>query len=101
MNAAAWTVIACVLLGATLLMSVVAACAIAYDKRQARLGKWRVRENTLHLFELLGGWLGSLVARQVFRHKTRDVRYRNKAGAIIGLHVVLWLVVIWQTIASQ
>ena len=101
MSATTWAVIACALLGITLVMSVVAACAIASDNRQARLNRQRVRENTLHLLELLGGWLGSLIARRMFRHKTRDVRYRIKAGAIVVLHVVLWLVVIWQMVASR
>jgi len=85
----------------TLLLSLTAAVAVAYDKRQARLNRWRVRENTLHLLELLGGWPGSLIARQVLRHKTRDARYRVKAGAIVLLHVVLWCVVLWRLTASS
>jgi uncharacterized membrane protein YsdA (DUF1294 family) len=92
---------ACVLLGVTLLTSVFAACAIAYDKRQARLGKWRVRENTLHLLELLGGWPGSLIARHVLRHKTRDARYRLKAGAIVLAHVTAWVMVVWWMLAAR
>lgn len=41
------------------------------DKRAAIHGERRVRESTLLLMALFGGSAGALVARQVFRHKTR------------------------------
>ena len=41
------------------------------DKRAAERGAWRVPEANLHAVDLLGGWPGGLVARRMFRHKTR------------------------------
>ncbi len=35
------------------------------------LGLRRIPESTLHLLGLLGGWPGGVIARRVFRHKTR------------------------------
>ena len=51
---------------------------IAYwrDKSAARNDQWRIKEKTLHLLALAGGWPGALVARQVFRHKTRKPAFR-------------------------
>lgn len=46
------------------------------DKAAAEAGRWRTPESTLHLFAVVGGWPGALVARQVFRHKTRKVSFR-------------------------
>jgi uncharacterized membrane protein YsdA (DUF1294 family) len=41
------------------------------DKQSARKGRGRLPENRLHLFALLGGFLGGILGMQVFRHKTR------------------------------
>ncbi len=43
----------------------------AADKAAAQRNKWRTAESTLHLLGLCGGWPGALIARHVFRHKTR------------------------------
>ena len=56
--------------------------AFGYDKARARAGKPRVREHDLMLFALLGGAIGALIGRWVFRHKLR------KRGFSIALFVV-------------
>lgn len=58
--------------------------AYALDKSSARSGGWRTRESTLHVFALLGGWPGALVAQQRLRHKSRKQPFR----AIFWLTVV-------------
>ncbi|QNP41187.1 DUF1294 domain-containing protein [Lysobacter solisilvae (ex Woo and Kim 2020)] len=58
------------------LVSAVAYMAYAFDKHAAERGRWRIQESTLHLFELLGGWPGALLAQRVMRHKTRKASYR-------------------------
>lgn len=51
--------------------------AIYYkDKAAAINGAWRTPENTLHLFALLCGWPGAIVAQQTLRHKTQKQRFR-------------------------
>ncbi|WP_153605141.1 DUF1294 domain-containing protein, partial [Pseudomonas aeruginosa] len=45
----------------------------------------------LHLFELLGGWPGALVAQQVFRHKTRKLSFQLVFWGIVLLHQSFWL----------
>jgi len=44
--------------------------AYAMDKSAARRNGWRIRENTLHLLALIGGWPGALVAQNRLRHKS-------------------------------
>ena len=51
--------------------SIVAFIAYAWDKSAAQRGRWRTSESTLHLLGLSGGWPGALVARHVFRHKSK------------------------------
>ncbi len=53
-----------------------AACAASFaqyalDKRAARLDRRRIPESRLHAADLLGGWPAGLLARRLFRHKTR------------------------------
>ncbi|MDK4530878.1 DUF1294 domain-containing protein [Kingella kingae] len=40
------------------------------DKNAANAGEWRVPEDNLHMFALVGGWCGGLIARYQFNHKT-------------------------------
>lgn len=54
------------------------------DKAAAKKGTWRTAEQTLHIFDLLGGWPGGLMAQQRFRHKT----------AKLSFQMVFWLSVI-------
>lgn len=60
----------------SLAASVVVFLLMGFDKRRSHRGGRRVPEATLHLFELLGGWPGSLLASRIFRHKTRKRSYR-------------------------
>ena len=53
------------------------------DKRKAKKGRWRIPENTLLLFVLLGGGIGGIAGMYVFHHKT------NKAKFVIGFPVIL------------
>lgn len=58
-------------------MSLLALAMYAIDKAAAVKGQRRVPENRLHLFELLCGWPGALLAQQLFRHKTRKGSFQS------------------------
>ncbi|KAF2281204.1 DUF1294-domain-containing protein [Westerdykella ornata] len=71
----------------TCLISGVTFLFYGYDKMQARNLEWRVKETTLHMLELAGGWPGALVGQHYFQHKTRKT----------GFMVVFWGIVVgWQ-----
>jgi uncharacterized membrane protein YsdA (DUF1294 family)/cold shock CspA family protein len=61
---------------AYLALSLVTYIAYAMDKSAARSGNWRTSEGTLHIFSLIGGWPGALVAQQTLRHKSRKQPFR-------------------------
>ncbi|PKG55357.1 cold shock and DUF1294 domain-containing protein [Shewanella sp. GutDb-MelDb] len=67
-----------------LVMSSMTFIAYALDKRAARQQRWRVKETTLHLFSLLGGWPGALIAQQLLRHKSAKTPFK----------VLLWLTIL-------
>ncbi len=64
-------------------------CFVAYwrDKRFAVAGEQRTPESRLHLYELLGGWPGGLLAQQLIRHKNRKLAYQVKFWLIVAVHL--------------
>jgi uncharacterized membrane protein YsdA (DUF1294 family)/cold shock CspA family protein len=78
-------------------MSCVTFALYADDKSRARQGKRRIPEKTLHLSELIGGWLGGFVAQQILRHKSSKESYQAVFWAIAILHIGFWLQLLWRT----
>lgn len=56
--------------------SLIAFALYAYDKAQAKRDGWRVPENTLHFWAILGGWIGASIAHKVLNHKSRKPQFR-------------------------
>ena len=59
------------------------------DKHCAKNSYWRIPELVLHLWELLCGWPGALIAQKAFKHK----------GSKVSFLVVFWLCLIVNVIA--
>lgn len=59
-----------------IIASIVAFFAYAIDKSAAVRNQWRIRESTLHLFALLGGWPGALAAQRLLRHKSSKASFQ-------------------------
>lgn len=81
------------ILAVYLLMSLWAFGAYWVDKRAAAAGRRRVRERSLHLLELAGGWPGAWAAQRLLRHKTIDRAFRLVFWAIVLLHAAAWAAV--------
>ncbi len=64
------------LLGIYVVASLVAYLAYASDKSAAKQGQWRIKEDTLHLLSLVGGWPGALLAQKTLRHKNRKTSFQ-------------------------
>ncbi len=73
-----------VLLGVINLGSII---AIWRDKRRAVKGKWRVKEETLLVWALVGGWPGGIWAMRRFRHKTSKRSFIAKYVFVVILNV--------------
>ena len=72
-----------------LVMSVVTIVVYAMDKHKAANGKWRIPEATLHLFELLCGWPGALLAQVIIRHKNAKVPFQLVFWAMLIINVAI------------
>lgn len=74
-------------------MSVLTFAVYALDKSAARQGRWRAREQTLHLLALAGGWPGALAAQRLLRHKSSKASFRGVfwLTVLANVALVLWL----------
>ncbi|MBC8107605.1 MAG: DUF1294 domain-containing protein [Anaerolineae bacterium] len=71
-------------------MSAVTAITYAADKRLATSGRRRIRERTLHVLELVGGWPGALIAQRLFRHKRQKASFFLVTWGTGVVHLAAW-----------
>jgi uncharacterized membrane protein YsdA (DUF1294 family) len=90
-----------VILAWTLVVGILTFAAYWSDKRRARAGRRRIRERTLHLWSLVGGWPGAFVAQRALRHKTRDMRFLIVYWLTVALHLAGWGLAIWLLVIRQ
>ena len=77
------------ILGIYLGASCVAFLAYWIDKSAAQNDRWRTQESTLHIFGLIGGWPGALIAQRVLRHKTQKQPFQT----------IFWVTVVFNSCA--
>lgn len=58
------------------------------DKKKAKWGKWRIPENTLFLYAILGGSIGSIIGMYTFRHKTKKPKFKIGMPALLILQIL-------------
>ena len=74
-----------------LVIGVVTFFVYAKDKRAAINGNWRVPEKTLHIFSVVGGWLGALIAQDKLRHKTQKQPFRSIYWLTVAVNVAAFV----------
>lgn len=74
-----------------LFINVLAMFLYWHDKRAARRNAMRVPEYVLLLVGFLGGTVGALFARTLFRHKTKKLSFRLQFWALTALQIYLLL----------
>ena len=74
-----------------LVINLVAFLMYGFDKWKAKKNKWRVPEKTLLLVAAIGGSIGAFAGMQVFRHKTKHMKF------VIGVPVIfiLQIALVW------
>ncbi|TEB08586.1 hypothetical protein Psch_02151 [Pelotomaculum schinkii] len=78
------------LLYSILLINVIGFCTMWYDKKMAQAGKYRVPESRIFLIAIVGGAVGVLLGMEIFRHKTKDLKFKVLIPVIIILQVILY-----------
>ena len=82
-----------IILGIYTIISLLTFALYAKDKSAAQSGRWRTSESTLHLFSLIGGWPGAIIAQNKLRHKSKKTSFRvvHWVTVIINCGVLGWL----------
>lgn len=80
------------------IMLYMVACAVTFiayalDKSAAINDRWRTQESTLHLFSVLGGWPGALLAQRILRHKSKKEEFQRVfwVTVIVNCAALGWL----------
>lgn len=63
--------------------------AIWWDKRRAKKDQWRIKEETLLVWALVGGWPGGIWAMRRFRHKTSKGSFIAKYVFVVVLNIAI------------
>lgn len=81
------------MLGVYFAASILTFLAYAIDKSAAQNNRWRTQESTLHLFGMVGGWPGALLAQKTLRHKSKKEEFQLVfwATVIINCFALGWL----------
>ena len=58
------------------------------DKSKAKRGAWRIPESTLMAVAAAGGSVGSLIGMQLFRHKTRHIKFTLGIPLILAIQII-------------
>lgn len=66
-----------------ILINVITFILFTLDKKRARSRQWRIPESTLLFVSLLGGAVGGLIGMQIFKHKTKKMKF------VIGMPIIL------------
>lgn len=82
-----------IVLLAYVMASCVAYLAYLFDKAASLKGQWRTSESTLHMFSLVGGWPGAMLAQRTLRHKTQKQSFQVMYWATVMLNCAFlgWL----------
>lgn len=64
------------------------------DKKKAIRGAWRIPERTLMAVAILGGSIGCLLGMNLFRHKTKHLKFTIGIPVILALQVVAGMILL-------
>lgn len=76
------------------IMNIIGFLIMLIDKKKAKYGKWRIRENTLFIVAALGGGIGTIAGMYTFRHKTKKMKFTIGMPTILIAEIVLIVYVI-------
>lgn len=79
-----------------ILINVIAFIVYGVDKWKARKGKWRISEASLLFLAFIGGSIGAYVGMQVWRHKTKHLKFTLGVPAILFLQILLLIYILYK-----
>ena len=74
-----------------LIINILGFLAMGFDKWKAKKGRWRIPEDSLFMFTILGGGIGTIAGIYAFRHKTKKLKSTVGMPAILILEILLFI----------
>lgn len=65
--------------------------AMGLDKHKAKMAERRIPENTLFMFTILGGGIGTIAGMYVFHHKTKKMKFKVGMPLILILEILIFV----------
>ena len=87
------------LAGIFVVVNISSATAVWWDKRCAAKGRWRVRENSLLVWALVGGWPGGIWAMRKLRHKTSKLSFLARYAIVALLNMAAAAGIVYAALA--
>lgn len=86
-------------IGYVVAVNLLAYAAMVFDKARAENNSRRVSEATLLSLAIIGGSIGTVIAQQTIRHKTRKEPFRSQLAGIILLQILALVALIVGVVA--
>lgn len=64
---------------------------MGFDKQRAVKGQWRIKEATLLMMGVVGGFVGGIFGMRVFHHKTKKIYFHLCYIFSTLLHILVFL----------
>ena len=61
------------------------------DKHKAKMAERRIPENTLFMFTILGGGVGTIAGMYVFHHKTKKMKFKVGMPLVLVLEILIFV----------
>ena len=61
------------------------------DKHKAKMAERRIPENTLFMFTILGGGVGTIDGMYVFHHKTKKMKFKVGMPLVLILEILIFV----------
>ena len=74
-----------------IIINIIGFLVMGIDKHKAKMGNRRIPENTLFLFTVLGGGIGTISGMYVFRHKTKKLKFTIGMPLILILEILIFI----------
>ena len=75
-------------------INIIAFAMYGIDKSKATHDKWRISEKSLILVAVFGGSVGAYAGMQVFRHKTKHLKFTVGVPVIFVLQILLGVLIL-------
>lgn len=79
-----------------IIINIVSFSLMGIDKRKAERSKWRIKESTLILSAFLLGGIGSFAGMQVFRHKTKHIKFQILVPVAVVENIVVFVLIFYR-----